>query len=168
MLEESDYNGEVIPFRTVGSYYTAELATTEVLADMWAQVGINVDIQVVENWGQVLNEQPRGVNNSSDGTYFPDPLASLWTRWGETGSWQGRGFWSNAEFNRLGRILATSFDDQERRDAFQAMLDIFCRTDPPGTVLHSLGEFFGIRADIDWEPTPDALLDFRPGMIAFE
>ena len=168
LLEESSYNGEVIPFRTVGTYYTAELATTQVLAEMWEQVGINVDIQVLENWSQVLGEQPRGVNNSSDSTHFPDPLASLWTRWGETGSWQERGFWSNEAFNRLGRTLATSFDEQERRAAFQEMLDIWCWTDPPGTVLHALGEFFGRRADIDWEPTPTALLDFRPGTISFE
>ncbi len=168
LLAESSYKGELIPFKTVGSYYTAELATTQVLAEMWKAVGINVDIQVMENWGQVLGEEPRGVNNSSDGTYFPDPLASLWTRWGETGSWQGRGFWSNAEFNALGQTLTTSLDPQERRDAFQKMLDIWCWTDPPGTVLHSLGEFFGKRADIDWEPTATALLDFRPGAISFD
>lgn len=168
LIAQSNYKGEAIPFKTVGSYYTAELATTQVLAEMWKAVGVNVEIQVKENWGQVLGEEPRGVNNSSDGTYFPDPLASLWTRWGETGSWQGRGFWSNEEFNKLGQTLATSLDAKERRIAFQQMLDIWCWTDPPGTVLHPLGEFFGKRSDIEWEPTPTALLDFRPGVISFE
>ena len=167
LLQEAGYDGAIIPLRTVGSYYTAELATTQVLVEMWRDVGINVEIQVMENWGQVLDPVGRGLNNGSDGTYYPDPLASLWTRWGETGAFQQRGFWSNDEFNELGRTLASSLDPEERRAAFQRMLDIWCDEDPPGTVLHSLGEFFGKRADITWEPTPTSLLDFRPGAISF-
>ncbi|MCR9121024.1 MAG: ABC transporter substrate-binding protein [Phyllobacteriaceae bacterium] len=167
LLQEAGYSGELIPFRTVGSFYTAELATTQVLVEMWRAVGLNIEIQVKENWGQVLDPVGRGFNNSSDGTYYPDPLASLWTRWGETGAFQSRGYWSNEEFNQLGKTLVSSTDQQERRDAFQRMLDIWCNEDPPGTVLHSLGEFFGKRADIIWEPTQTALLDFRPGAISF-
>ena len=74
LLTQSNYKGEVIPFRTVGTYYTAELATTQVLAEMWKAVGINVDIQVKENWGQVLGEDGRGINNSLRRHLFPRPL----------------------------------------------------------------------------------------------
>ncbi len=166
LIKEAGYKGEKIIFKTVGDYYTAELAETQVMAAMWNAVGLNVEIQRKENWSQVLDEQPRWINNSSDGTYFPDPTASFTSRWGANSAFQKSGYWRNDRFNELEKTLVGSLDTAERRRAYQEMLDIYDEIDPPGTVLHSLAEFFGKRADFKWSPTPTALLDFRPGTIA--
>ncbi|RXH36625.1 hypothetical protein XH99_06535 [Bradyrhizobium nanningense] len=167
LLAEAGYKGAAIPFKTVGNYYTAELIETQAIAAMWRAVGLNVDIQMKENWAQV--EDPlggRGVNNSSDGTYYPDPAASFVSRWGSQSSFQQGGYWRNDKFNALETTLLTAQDPAQRRAAYQEMLDIFDEIDPPGTVLHSLGEFFGKRANIKWTPTPTGLMDFRPGAIS--
>ncbi|WP_246776998.1 ABC transporter substrate-binding protein [Microvirga sp. VF16] len=166
LLKEAGYKGEKIVFKTVGDYYTAELAETQIMAAMWNAVGLNVEIQRKENWAQVQEEVPRFINNSSDGTYFPDPAASFVTRWGSASGFQKNGYWKNERFNELEKTLISAVDPKERRRAYQEMLDIFDQVDPPGTVLHSLAEFFGKRSDFKWSPTPTGLLDFRPGTIA--
>lgn len=166
LLKEAGYNGEKIIFKTVGDYYTAELAETQVMAAMWNAIGLDVEIQRKENWSQVQDDKPRWINNSSDGTYYPDPAASFVSRWGSASSFQKSGYWKNERFNELEKTLVGALDPAERRRAYQDMLDIFDEIDPPGTVLHSLAEFFGKRADFKWSPTPTGLLDFRPGTIA--
>ncbi|AEG58239.1 ABC transporter substrate-binding protein [Sinorhizobium meliloti] len=163
LLSEAGYNGEKIIFKSVGNYYTAELAETQIMTAMWNAVGLNVEIQIKENWSQIEDEQPRWINNSSDGTYYPDPAASFATRWGSKSAFQTSGYWTNERFNELETTLLTALDPSERRLAYQEMLDIFDQIDPPGTVLHSLAEFFGKRSDITWAPTPTGLLNFRPG-----
>lgn len=161
LVAASSYRGEALVFRTVGNYYTAELATAQVLVEMWKAVGITVTLEVRENWAQVL-DGGADIINSSAGSYYPDPLGSFWARWGPAGAWQRRGYWHNARFNALGEVLSTSLDATRRREAYHAMLRLWGETDPPGTVLHSLGAFFGTRADLDWRPTPTSLMDFRP------
>ncbi|MGC0320859.1 peptide/nickel transport system substrate-binding protein [Bradyrhizobium sp. USDA 326] len=166
LLLEAGYKGEKIIFKTVGDYYTAEIAETQAMVAMWGAIGLNVEIQIKENWSQVQDQSPRWVNNSSDGTYYPDPAASFVARWGSASTFQSGGYWKNDRFNELQGTLLTALDPNVRRAAYQEMLDIFDEVDPPGTVLHSLGEFFGKRADIKWAPTSTGLLDFRPGAIS--
>ena len=166
LLAASSYNGEVIPYRSVGNYYTAELPTAQALVEMWREVGIRVKLELVENWSQVRERPGTGINNGSDSMLFPDPLSSLWRRWGAISKFQKRDYWSNEEFNRLGKILETSLDQEARRRAFQRMLDIFDYEDPPGIILHGRGNFYGIRDGVDWKPYPAAQMDFRAENIS--
>ncbi len=57
LLAEAGYDGSPIVYRTLPGYYTAELLTAQAIADMWRAVGVTVDLQVKENWGQIF-EQP--------------------------------------------------------------------------------------------------------------
>lgn len=166
LLDLAGYKGETIVFKTVGNYYPNELAETQAIAAMWSAAGLHVDIQTKENWSQVEDQTPRWVNNSSDGEYYPDPAASFLTRWGAASQFQTAGRWKNDRFNQLETVVLTERNPDKRRAAFQEMLVIFDETDPPGTVLHSLGEFFGKRASIKWTSTRTGLMDFRPGSIS--
>ncbi|MCG8593249.1 MAG: ABC transporter substrate-binding protein [Kiloniellales bacterium] len=165
LLAASSYKGEVIPYRSVGSYYPVELPTAQALVEMWRKVGINVKLELVENWSQVRERPGTGIYNGSDGMRYPDPLSTLWRRWGAISKFQKRGDWSNDEFNRLGEILGTSMDQEERKKAYQRMLDIFDYEDPPGIILHAKGRFYGIRDGLEWKPYPAAQMDFRPGNV---
>ena len=163
LLAEAGYNGEEILFKSVGSFYTAELAETQAIAAMLGDVGLNIDIQIVENWSQVYAE-PRGINNSSDSVFFADPLAGFVPRW--AGTWVSRGFWKNEEFQSLSQSLASSLDPDARRDSFHRMLEIWCDEYAPGTVLHYLDSFFAINDRVDWEPTLTGLMDLRADALA--
>ena len=45
------------------------------------------------------------------------------------------------------------------------MLEIYDNTDPPGTVLHQFGLFYGKRRDVNWTPLPVEWMDFRPAFL---
>ncbi|MCG8561348.1 MAG: ABC transporter substrate-binding protein [Hyphomicrobiales bacterium] len=165
-LSQSSYKGEAIPFRSIGTYYTSEMPTNQVLVAMWKAIGVNVQLEIKENWSQIYKKPGRGISNSADGILFPDPVASLWRRYGAGSALQKkRDLWTNAEFNKLGETLQYSEDVQARKAAFQKMLDIYDMQDPPGFVLHSFGRFYAAKKDLRWKPYPTAQMDFRPGVV---
>ncbi|HWA44624.1 MAG TPA: ABC transporter substrate-binding protein [Hypericibacter adhaerens] len=168
LLKEAGYKGEEISYRYLQDYYTAEVSTAQVLASMWKEVGFNIKLELKENWGQIEDKESdagRGIINSSNGAYFPDPIGQVYRLFGPNGDVQPPGWWKNDEFNKMGEILMTT-DQAARRAAFAKMLDIF-EQDPPGTYLHQLTMFYGKRKDLKWAPTYRAFMDFRAGALAF-
>lgn len=169
LLREAGYAGEAIEYRYIGyGYYTNEVQTAQVLAEMWRAVGLNIRLEAKENWSQIVAPEGRGIRNWSNTMALPDPVGALWRLHGARGPVQGSyKEWSNEEFNRLGAILEVSTDAEERREAWKRMLDIYDRIDPPGTVLHQLGIFYIKRDSVEWTPLPVEWMDFRAGLIAF-
>ena len=161
LLTEAGYDGEMIPFRMVSAdYYPSEFNTAQAIVQMWRDIGANVDLQLVENWAQVTGRPGTGLMNYSDGLFYPDPVSQLWRRHGVNGWSQVNGWWHNEEFNDLGEILVNNLDQEERRNAFARMIEIFDE-DPPGTILHTHPVFYGMRADLKWQPFVVGQMDFR-------
>ena len=50
LLKQANYKGDPIPYRMLNNYYTNQVATAQVLVEMWKAVGINVQIETKENW----------------------------------------------------------------------------------------------------------------------
>ena len=168
LLAEAGYGGEAIPFRMVGAgYYPAEFDTAQVLVQMWRDVGIAVDLQLVENWSQVGERPGTGMRNFNDSMLYPDPVSQLWRRHGVGGWTQANGWWHNEEFNELGQVLLNSLDQAARRDAFARMLEIFDHEDPPGTIIHTFPAFYGKRDDLNWQPYVVDQMDFRSRNLSF-
>jgi peptide/nickel transport system substrate-binding protein len=163
LLREAGYRGEVINYRTLTNWYTAELALAQACQGMWAEAGINVNLQVRENWTQIMERGPtRGIRNWSNTAVFPDPLSSLSRQHG-TNAIQGASVeWSNAEYDALAPILNTSTNLEERRRAFRRMLTIWEIEDPCGTVIHQNFHVYGKKRDLAWRPYPVHWMDFRP------
>ena len=168
LLQEAGYKGEPISYRYLQDYYTAEVSTAQVLAAMWKEVGVNIQLELKENWGQIEDKESdegRGIINSSNGAYFPDPIGQVYRLFGPNGDVQPPGWWVSDEFNKLGDELFTT-DKMARKAAFAKMLDVF-EQDPPGTYLHQLTMFYGKRKDLNWAPTNRAFMDFRAGNLSF-
>jgi peptide/nickel transport system substrate-binding protein len=168
LLEEAGYKGEEISYRYLQDYYTNEVSTAQVLAQMWKDVGFNIKLELKENWGQIEDKESdagRGIINSSNGAYFPDPIGQVWRLFGPNGDVQPPGWWKSDAFNQQGEILMST-DHAARKAAFAKMLDIY-EQDPPGTYLHQLTMFYGKRKDLNWQPTYRAFMDFRSGNLAF-
>jgi peptide/nickel transport system substrate-binding protein len=169
LLREAGYAGQPIPYRTHQGYYAQQAQTAQVLAEMWKQVGLNVELQFRENWTQILEPGPtRAIRDWSNSILFGDPAGGLGRLFGPRGPVQG-GYreWTNARFNSLATTLETSVEPDQRRAAFQRMLDIWESTDPPGTTLHELVMLYGKKSSIDWTPYPVEYMDFGPGNLAF-
>ena len=166
LLKEAGYRGEPIPYRLLNNYYTGQTATAQILLEGWRQVGLNVQIEMRENFPQVLSNQGagtpagRGVRDWSNSASFNDPVASLTSSHGPQGQQWQIGEWRNEEFGRLSEALEGSMDLGTRRAAFRRMLEIIEREDPGYTVLHQTVNFTGMRRDLPWKAGQSFFMDF--------
>ena len=78
LLKEANYKGDPIPYRLLNNYYTNQVQTAQIMVEQWKAVGLNVAIEMKENWGQILGRFPgRGICENSNSSWFNDPVASL-------------------------------------------------------------------------------------------
>lgn len=166
LLKEAGYKGEPIPFRVLNNYYINQVQTAQVLTEMWRAAGLNVQLQMKENWQQIFDRnEPRGVRDWSNSAPYNDPVSSMVNQHGPSGQQQQLGEWTNAEFNKLSDQLETSTDRAARFKTFGRMLQIAEREDPAYTVLHRTVVFYGKRKDIGWKYAPNFAMDFRPANL---
>lgn len=168
LLAEAGYKGEPIEYRAYNNYYTNELVTAQALVEMWKAIGLNVRLVVKENTQQIYDPEGRGIRNWSNTIAYPDPLGGLWRLYGERGPVQLTSKeWTNAEFNAAGRVLESSLDLNERREAHRKMMSIYDNEDPFGTILHFNGMFYGMKKSVEWRPLPVEFMELRPGNLSF-
>ena len=162
LLREAGYRGEPIPYRLLAGYYTNQLATAQVLLEGWRAVGLNVQIEMRENFPQVLSrEGQRGVRDWSNSASFNDPVSSLVAQHGPDGQQWQIGEWRNEEFGTLSAELETGTDPARRRTVFRRMLEIAEREDPAYTVLHQSVNLTAKRKDLRWRAGQSFVMDFR-------
>jgi len=162
LLKDAGYKGAPIAYRIRADYYAAEIATAQILAEMWRQVGLNVAIEVKENWAQVLDKPGRGIRDWSNSATFDDPVSSIVAQHGPDGAEQTDGEWTNGEMNRLSSAMVSSTDMPARRKMFARMLEICEREDPAYLVLHQNAVFTATRKAFPWRASPSFFLDFSP------
>jgi len=168
LLRAAGYRGDPIPYRLLNNYYTNQNATAQILVEMWRAVGLNVQIEMRENWQQIFDRStPRGVRDWSNSASFNDPVSSITNQHGPRGQQQQVGEWTNEEFNRLSVELETSTDRARRRAIFRRLLEIAEREDPAYTVLHQTATFTAKRKDIRWRAAQSFVMDFRARNLAF-
>ena len=161
-LAQSGYKGEELLYPIVNNYYTNEVAVAEILIEMWRQIGINVKLEVKENWDQVGEANPM-IRNWSNSMPFPDPSAGLWRLWQP--AYTERQYWGPYTpdgWGDLGQTLVQSTDLAERKDAWREMLETWSWKDPGGTMLYQNGVFYGRRADFPWKAYQSQYMDFGP------
>ncbi len=162
LVKESGYKGDPITFRVLNNYYINQVANAQVLVEMWKQVGLNVQITMVENWSQIFARGPeRGVRDWSNSATFSDPVSSIVAQHGPNGQQQQMGEWTDDEMNKPTVDLESSTDRARRRAVFARMLEICEREDPAYTVLHQNAVFTAKRRDIKWKAAPSFAMDFR-------
>ncbi|WP_207478508.1 ABC transporter substrate-binding protein [Arenibaculum pallidiluteum] len=162
LVKQSGYAGDPIPYRLLSNYYTNQVATAQVLVESWREIGLNVEIQMKENFPQVLEKgATRAVRDWSNSAPFNDPVSSLVAQHGPTGQQWQIGEWRNDEMGTLSAEMETSTDRDRRRKAFRRMLEICEREDPAYTVLHQTANFTAKRRDIQWRAAQSFVMDFR-------
>ncbi len=162
LTKAAGYKGDPIPYRLLNNYYTNQVATAQVLVEMWHQVGLNVQIEMKENWQQIFERNgQRAVRDWSNSAPFTDPISSIVNQHGPQGQQQQVGEWANDEMNTLSIAMETETDGSKRKAMFKRMLEICEREDPAYTVLHQNATFTGKRKDIAWKAAPAFAMDFR-------
>ncbi len=171
LLAESDYNGELIRYTTQPNYYVNALNAAQVIVEMWKEIGLNVELNVVESFAGIDSADIQ-VRTWSNSTRYPDPVGGLWNAWGPYGNPQRlHKSWVDTEgvarFNELGKTLEGSVDLPTRQEAGWEMLDIW-KTDAPGTILYQPLETYGVSKDLQWQPYTFYYMDLRAYNLGFE
>ncbi|MGX5851617.1 ABC transporter substrate-binding protein [Mesorhizobium sp. PL10] len=162
LLGESGYKGETITYKLLNNYYPNQVAGAQIMVEMWRAVGLNVEIQMMENFAQIWTKPVHAISDSSSTAIFPDPLAHAWREFGPMGGLPKGGIWSNDEYFGLGEKLKVTAEPQARRTIIRRMLEIVDRDDPPCVVLHGSGQFYGKRKDVAWVAGQTLDLNFGP------
>ena len=163
-LAKSGYKGEAIDYPLLPNVIDTEVAVAEVLREMWKAVGINIDLQIRENWKQITRGH-HSIRNMSATMVWQDPATILW-RLFKPSVMEGRGWgWVNDTFNANGIILENEPDKAARRDAFRAMMTEWETADPMGIVLFQEVWLYGKKKDLDWQPYVLPYMDFGPNNV---
>jgi len=160
LLREANYKGEPIPYQLLNNYYTAQVASSQILVEGWRAAGLNVQIEMKENWGQILGRFPgRGLCDNSNTATFNDPVAPM-SVYGPGGQTWASGQWQNEESSKLLDALQVETDLEKRRATFRRLLTLTEREDPAYTVLFQTAVFIGKRRDLPWQPAQSFVMDF--------
>lgn len=177
LIEKSGYKGETISYRILPDYYTLEVATAQILVEMWKAVGLNVKIEMKENWSQILkNDETRHLFNVSNTAYYGDPVGQLWRRLGfksymrHENKYGGKDplYIFSEKFDEWGKTLETSTDIETRREAASKLLKYVEFEDPAQINLHALAMFYGKRDEIVWNPFPDGSMDLSATTLSIK
>jgi peptide/nickel transport system substrate-binding protein len=86
-LKEAGYDGASILYQMLNNYYTNQLQTAQIMVEQWKAVGLNVVIEMKENWAQILLGRcpGRGICENSNSSWLYDPVASL-SAYGDEGN----------------------------------------------------------------------------------
>lgn len=172
LVKASGYKGEPIVWRIQTGYYTQELTVSQAIAGMLKAVGLNVQLEVKENWTQVeADGADRMINNASFSAYYPDPVAQLWRRMKPASFWIDAGFVADSpeyqKFCELGRVLESSVDAAERKKAWEGMLATFAEN-PWACPLYALPMLYAKQKNVEWTPNVmQGSLDLSADNLAF-
>ena len=172
LIKASGYKGEQIVWRIQPSYYTLEMTVSQAVASMLKQVGLNVRIDVKENWTQVeAAGKDRMINNASFSAYFPDPASQLWRRMKPGSFWEAEGYFpASDEYKRiceLGKELDSSVDPARRKAAWGEMLKQF-NANPYACPLYALPMIYAKQKNVVWEPGTQGSLDLSARNPSFK
>ncbi len=163
-LEKSGYAGETIDYPLLPNVIDTEVAIAEVLREMWRAAGIDVDLQIRENWKQITKGH-HSIRNMSATMVWQDPATILW-RLFKPSVMKGRGWgWVNEAFNAGGGVLESDPDPASRRAAFRTMMTEWESSDPMGAILFQETWLYGKKRDLAWQPYQLPYLDFGPGNV---
>lgn len=170
LVKEAGYKGEPITLHTQANYYVNALAAAQIMQEMWKAVGLNVKLQVIENWKAVKNEDLM-IRNWSNSNRYPDPLGSLAVLWGGNGapqtSWKTWTGPAVEKFNALIASLEQTSEPAARKKIFGQMLDLW-EDETPGMTLYQPLESYGVKKSVHWQPYSFYYMDLRPYNLTFD
>jgi peptide/nickel transport system substrate-binding protein len=165
LVKQSGYDGRTLSLRAIPNYYLNGIEAAQVLLEMWKAVGINVKLDLMDNFKQVRSKGAE-MHLWSNTYRLPDPSGAIVILYGpNSGMQKGYKFWNApAGFNEAASQVLGSDDTKTRYAAFQKMLDIF-EDEMPITMLYNPSYTYAYKRKLDWKAAPILYMDFRPDVF---
>jgi peptide/nickel transport system substrate-binding protein len=164
LLRQAGYNGEPIVFEGTDGYVDNDAAMTTVIATMWQQVGVNVDVR----WITLEDCAEKNLKHGFAGIWWSDPTSTIQDPDGMMfrllvpGGFQD--YWYDDDWFKLGTGARTSQDAAIRDRDYRRMQEIMLDQLPWIPIIQPQ-EGYGSRREIAWEPSPTGRLELRPGHL---
>jgi peptide/nickel transport system substrate-binding protein len=154
LLAQSDYKGEELIWHVVRGFYPNYEIAAEFMVEQWRDVGINVQLQVVDNFSLAYERPFHLLNMSMSSEFSGDPYRPLWLDWGPESSrikashktWAG-----TPRFFELGEKFAAAQDFESRNAAYLDLVEEWENV-TPGMYLWRNVVSYALREDLDWDP----------------
>lgn len=160
LLEEAGYDGTPVVLETTSGYLANDLTMSEAIAAMWQDVGLTVDLSVIE----VSVRAEKNQNKAFLGGWWSDPTSTLsdpdgmlWRLIGPGGS---QDYWRHEEFDRLGAEARASLDPDLRAENYHQMFQIFLEYLPWIPILQPY-ESYGVINYVEWYPYSNQYFNVR-------
>jgi peptide/nickel transport system substrate-binding protein len=161
-LRQAGYRGEPIFLETTVGYLGNDKSMTDLIAEMWEDVGVTVVVEVIDPATRHLKNRQQ----TFKGLWWSDPTSILRDPDGMMGRLLSPGqlhdYWRHAEFERLRLTARLSADEGSRGDSYRKMTAIFLEHSPWIIVLQPY-EDYGLRRYVEFTPSPDQQFDLRRG-----
>lgn len=154
LLAQTDYAGEELIWHITRGFYPNYEIAAEFMVEQWRDIGVNVQIKVVDNFSLAYERPFHLLNMSMSSEFSGDPYRPLWLDWGPNSSRvkASHKTWVPSDrFLELGETFAASEDFESRN---QAYLDLVAEWEDltPGMYLWRNVITYAMRDDLDWDP----------------
>lgn len=164
LLQESDYNGELIGYQLVPGYYLNNDLTAQVVVESWQSIGVNAEVQISDAFK--LTPEEALAHTWSSTNVWGDPVSTIWRQFGAGSSAQAA-FWdAPAEFNEIGAEAERILDVERRRELYGQLTDIWY-DEMFATDLYAIDNIAGVDASTNWEPHPLHSIDLHAYNFSF-
>jgi len=165
LLEEAGYDGTPVVIESTNGSITNDRPMAEAIAAMWEEVGVTVDLQIIESSVRAEKNTAKsflGVFWSDPTDTLTDPDGMMWRLLGPGGP---QDYWRQEEWDALGAEARTSLDPAQRQANYYRMYEIFLENYPWIPVLQPF-ESYGVANTIEWYPYANQILDLRADNLA--
>ena len=150
-----------ITFMAGRGRYLNDVAVVQALAQYLTDVGLNVDLQVMD-WGSEFVPALRA--HEVGPLYFVGTGGGTWSAVYDMSDLSAPTAatnyteWNNAEWFELWDQLSDARDPESEKVITDKMLEVMYN-DPPWLFLYFQPDFYGIAGDVNWQPRRDEIVD---------
>ncbi|MEM8590456.1 MAG: ABC transporter substrate-binding protein [Pseudomonadota bacterium] len=170
LLALTDYDGEELQWHITRGFYPNYEQAAEIMVEMWREAGINVRLDIVDNFRLAYERPFHLLNMSMTSEFSGDPLRPLWIDWGPNSNRANaahRTWVPTDRFIELGNAFQQEEDLDRRIELYHELLaeweDI-----TPGFYLWRNVISVAVRDGVNWAPFATNTMMFGPGYITVD
>ncbi|MGY9034704.1 MAG: ABC transporter substrate-binding protein [Rhodobacterales bacterium] len=161
-LSKTNYDGEELIWHITRGFYPNYEVAAEFMVEQWREIGINVRMMIVDNFGLAYKRPFHMLNMSMSSEFSGDPYRPLWLDWGPFSSRtraKHKTWIPSDKFLEIGERFAAAQDFSSRNAAY---LDLVAEWEDitPGMYLWRNVVSYGVREDLNWDPGNSAVTIF--------